>query len=33
MTTKNAYIPMAAQIKLFEKDLGNASNKSSVIYQ
>ncbi|KAG1150700.1 hypothetical protein G6F37_009771 [Rhizopus arrhizus] len=29
MTTKNAYIPMAAQIKLFEKDLGNASNKSS----
>jgi hypothetical protein len=28
MTAEDTYIPMAARIKLFEKGLGNASNKA-----
>lgn len=28
MTTDDTYIPMAARIKLFEKNLGNGSNKA-----
>jgi hypothetical protein len=31
MTPEDNYIPMAARIKLFEKGLGNASNKPASI--
>jgi hypothetical protein len=31
MTAEDNYIPMAARIKLFEKGLGNASNKPAAI--